>query len=220
MPLNVHQRLERHPHLIQGIIAGGPTAVFRSREGAEDIEEAGAKAIKEAGVRPPDIVCGIAASRRTPFVLGAIRESRSRDCKTLFVTCTPRASFNLDVDIAICTVVGPEVIMGSTRMKAGTAQKMVLNMLTTTTMIRLGKIYQNMMVDLQMSAQKLVERSKRTVMLVTGLKYAEAEVVLAAAEGHVKTALVMHLAQVSCAEARRRLDAADGFVRVALQKDI
>ncbi len=204
------------PSLVQGIIAGGPQAVFRSKEGAEDSEIDGAKAIVDAGVLAQDIVCGIAASRRTPFVRGAVCAARALGCKTLFVTCNPRASFDLDVDVAICTVVGPEVIMGSTRMKSGTAQKLVLNMLTTASMIRLGKVYQNMMVDLKMSARKLEERSKRTVMIVTGVKYEEAEAVLTAADGHVKTALVMHLAGITSSEALARLRAADGFVRGAL----
>ena len=205
------------PSLVQGIIAGGPSAVFRSKEGAEDSEADGARALAEAGVRSQDVVCGIAASRRTPYVRGAAKEARRMGCKTIFVTCNPRESFDLEVDVAICAVVGPEVIMGSTRMKSGTAQKLVLNMLTTASMIRLGKVYQNMMVDLKMSAQKLEERSKRTVMMVTGLNYQDADAALEAAEGHVKTALVMHLAGVSLAGARQRLDIADGFVRRALQ---
>lgn len=138
-------------------------------------------------------------------------------CKTLFVTCTPRSAFNIDVDVAICPVVGPEVIMGSTRMKSGTAQKLVLNMLTTASMIRMGKVYENMMVDLQMTNAKLVERSKRTVMTVTGIDYDEATRVLDAAGGHVKTALVMHLADISRDEAVRRLDTAAGFVRPAIE---
>ncbi len=136
------------PEMVQGVIAGGPAAVFRSQEGAEDVEDDGALALREAGVAPPDVVCGIAASRRTPYVVGAVRYAREIGCKTLYVTCNPRSEFNLDVDVAICPVVGPEVVMGSTRMKSGTAQKLVLNMITTAAMIRLGKVYQNMMVDL------------------------------------------------------------------------
>lgn len=205
------------PSMVQGLIAGGPPAVFRSQEGAEDHEEHGMLAIQEAGVRASDVVCGIAASRRTPFVVGAVKHAREIGCKTLFVTCTPRAEFTLDVDVAICPVVGPEVIMGSTRMKSGTAQKLVLNMLTTASMIRLGKVYQNMMVDLQMTNRKLVERSRRTVMTVTGLGYEEATSILAAAGGHVKTALVMVLAGVDADEARRRLERSEGFVRPALE---
>ena len=207
------------PEMVQGIIAGGPKAVFRSQEGAEDVEAHGAQALQDAGVAPPDVVCGIAASRRTPYVVGAVRYAREIGCKTLFVTCNPRSEFNLDVDVAMCPVVGPEVIMGSTRMKSGTAQKLVLNMITTASMIRLGKVYENMMVDLQMTARKLVERSKRTVMMVTGLDYEAATRALEAAGGHVKTALVMILAEVSAEAAQQRLDKADGFVRAAIMGD-
>ncbi len=205
------------PEMVQGLIAGGLPAVFQAQEGAEDLEENGAAALDEAGVRAGDVVCGIAASRRTPFVIGAVKHARTLGCKTLFVTCTPRSAFNIDVDVAICPVVGPEVIMGSTRMKSGTAQKLVLNMLTTASMIRMGKVYENMMVDLQMTNAKLVERSKRTVMTVTGIDYEQATEVLSAAGGHVKTALVMHLAGVSRDDAVRRLGAASGFVRPAIE---
>ena len=206
------------PHeMVQGIIAGGPKAVFRSQEGAEDVAKDGAQALHDAGVSPRDIVCGIAASRRTPFVVGAVNEAREMGCKTLYVTCNPRSEFDLTVDVAICVVVGPEVIMGSTRMKSGTAQKLVLNMITTASMIRLGKVYQNMMVDLQMTAEKLVERSRRTVMMVTGASYQEARDALDAANGHVKTALVMMLTGSSCAEAEQKLTRAGGFVRAAIE---
>ena len=204
------------PELVQGIIAGGPQAVFRSQEGAEDLESSGAQALQDFGVTERDVVCGIAASRRTPFVVGAVQAARTMGCGTLFVTCNPRASFTLPVDVAICVVVGPEVIMGSTRMKSGTAQKLVLNMLTTATMFRLGKVYKNMMVDLQQSAQKLVERSRRTVMMVTDMEYDAAGALLEQADGHVKTALVMALAGVDRDEAAKRLDQSEGFVRPAL----
>ncbi len=205
------------PEDIQGIIAGGKEAVFRSQEGAEDSASDGVDALHAIGLTADDVVCGIAASRRTPFVVGAMAEARKIGCKTLFVTCNPRSTFDLDVDVAICVVVGPEVIMGSTRMKSGTAQKLVLNMITTTSMVRLGKVYQNMMVDLQMTAEKLTQRSRRTVMTVTGLNYEEATNALIAADGHVKTALVMILAEVSREKALQRLKASNGFVRGALQ---
>lgn len=205
------------PELVQGLIAGGREAVFRSQEGAEDVEEDGAAALRDAGITPRDVVCGIAASRRTPFVVGAVDYARTLGCATLFVTCTPRDNFDLDVDVAICPVVGPEVVMGSTRMKSGTAQKLVLNMLTTASMIRLGKVYKNMMVDLQRTSQKLVERANRTVMMVTGVDYETATRTLDRTDGHVKTALVVLLADVDADEARRRLDAADGFVRPAIE---
>ncbi len=206
------------PEMVQGLIAGGKEAVFRSQEGAEDFEENGVKHLKAAGVRPPDVVCGIAASRRTPYVVGAVKHAREIGCKTLYVTCNPRSEFNLDVDVAVCAVVGPEVVMGSTRMKSGTAQKLVLNMLTTASMIRMGKVYENMMVDLQMTNQKLVERSKRTVMSVTGLSYSAATDLLGRADGHVKTALVMEFGGVEAPAARRLLDDADGFVRIAIDR--
>jgi len=207
------------PEMVQGLIAGGPEAVFRAQEGAEDREEDGARDLERAGVTPRDVVCGLAASRRTPYVVGAIRYARQLGCRTIFITCTPREEFPLEVDVAICPVVGPEVIMGSTRMKSGTAQKLVLNMLSTAAMIRLGKVYENMMVDLQMTNQKLRERAKRTVMIVTGLDYEAASRLLEAAGGHVKTAIVMALAGVSAEEARRRLTRADGFVRAAIANE-
>lgn len=204
------------PDMVQGLIAGGKEAVFRSREGVEDVESAGADALEAVGVASRDVVCGIAASSRTPYVLGALAHARTMGCATLFVTCAPRAAVDVPVDVAMCPVVGPEVIMGSTRMKSGTAQKLVLNMLTTVSMIQRGKVYENMMVDLQMTSQKLEERSKRTVMMVTDLSYEAASTLLERAEGHVKTALVMHLAAVDAVDARQRLAAADGFVRDAI----
>jgi N-acetylmuramic acid 6-phosphate etherase len=203
---------------IDGYIAGGKKAMFRAQEGAEDYEENGAKDVILAKVNPKDVVCGIAASRRTPYVIGAVKKAKELGAKTLFVTCNPRENFNIEeVDVAICPYVGPEVIMGSTRMKSGTAQKLVLNMLTTTTMIRMGKIYENMMIDLQMTNKKLVERSKRIVMTVTGIDYDEASEYLKKAGGHVKTALVMIKASVDAEEAKERLLKAEGFVRKAIE---
>jgi len=204
--------------LIEGYIAGGKEAMFRAQEGAEDYEENGARDVIAANVNDKDVVCGIAASRRTPYVVGAVKKAKELGAKTLFITTNPRENFNIkEVDIAICPYVGPEVIMGSTRMKSGTAQKLVLNMLTTAAMIRLGKVYENMMIDLQMTNKKLVERSKKIVMTITGLSYEEAEDYLKKADGHVKTALVMILANVSKEEAKRRLEKADGFVRRAIE---
>ncbi len=204
--------------LIQGFIAGGKEAMFRAQEGAEDLEENGAKDVIKAKVKSKDVVCGIAASRRTPYVIGAVKKAKELGAKTIFITCNPRDEFNIkEADIAICPYVGPEVIMGSTRMKSGTAQKLVLNMLTTASMIRLGKIYENMMIDLQMTNKKLVERSKRIVMTITGVSYEKAADILKKANGHVKTALVMIKANVSATEARTRLKKADGFVRKAIE---
>ena len=204
--------------MIEGYIAGGKEAMFRAQEGAEDYEENGAKDILLAQVTSKDVVCGIAASRRTPYVIGAVKKAKELGATTLYITCNPRENFNIkEVDVAICPYIGPEVIMGSTRMKSGTAQKLVLNMLTTTAMIRMGKVYENMMIDLQMTNKKLVERSKRIVMTITGVSYDEASNYLQQAGGHVKTALVMIKAGVSAEEARERLIKADGFVRRAIE---
>ena len=208
------------PEMVQGIIAGGKEAVFRSQEGAEDVPERGAQALKSQGVTENDVVCGIASSGRTPFVVGAVEHARDTiGCPTLFVTTIPRKDLDVNPDVAICPVVGPEVVMGSTRMKSGTAQKLVLNMITTAAMVRLGKVYENMMVDLRRTSEKLVERGIRTVMMVTGVDYDEADAVLDRCDGHVKTAIVMILAGVGVDEARRRLEATDGFVRPAIEGD-
>ena len=204
--------------MIEGFIAGGEAAMFRAQEGAEDKEENGAKEVVDANVTSKDVVCGIAASRRTPYVIGAVKKAKELGAKTLYVTTNPRKDFDIkEVDVAICPYVGPEVVMGSTRMKSGTAQKLVLNMLTTASMIRLGKVYENMMIDLQMTNKKLVERSKKIVMTITGLSYDDASVALENAKGHVKTALVMILAKVDFKEAKDRLKLADGFVRRAIE---
>lgn len=205
------------PEMVQGIIAGGYEALVRAQEGAEDKKEKGGRDIIKKKISSIDVVCGLAASRRTPYVIGAIEKAKEIGAKTIYVTCTPRSEMKLEVDVAICAVVGPEVIMGSTRMKAGTAEKLVLNMLTTTAMIRLGKVYGNMMVDLQMTSKKLEERSKRTVMIVTGVDYETAQKVLLKAHGHVKTAIVMILKGIDREEATRRLTAGGGFVRRALE---
>lgn len=203
--------------LINGYIAGGKEAMFVAQEGAEDFESGGAEEVVKAGVTSKDVVCGIAASRRTPYVIGAVKKAKEIGAKTLYITATPRESFNIkEVDIAMCPHVGPEVVMGSTRMKSGTAQKLILNMLTTTTFVRLGKTYENMMIDLQQTNKKLVERSKRIVMTITGVSYEEAAEYLKKAKGHVKTALVMILANVDLEEAKKRLEKADGFVRKAI----
>ena len=205
------------PKMIQGIIAGGSRAVFRSVEGAEDRVAEGRQLIDRKRVTEMDVVCGIAASRRTPFVVAAIQRSKERGAKTIFITTNPRSKFNLDVDVAICPDVGPEVVMGSTRMKSGTAQKLVLNMITTTAMIQLGKVYENMMIDLQMKSRKLEERAKRVLKIVTGVDYNTAEKTLRQAKGNVKTAIVMIKGKVSAREARERLRRAGGFVRTAIE---
>ena len=205
------------PEWIQGIIAGGYGALIQAVEGAEDREDDGAEQMRRARVEPRDFVLGIAASRRTPFVVAALAEARKLGARTGLLTCTPRSEMLLDVDVAICPVVGPEAIMGSTRMKAGTAQKLVLNMISTATMVRFGKLYENMMVDLGANSQKLIERGRRTLMTVTGLDYDAACVRLDEAGGHVKTAIVMTLAGVERAAAEQRLKQSNGFVRGAIE---
>ncbi len=211
--------------MVQGMIAGGEGAMFRAVEGAEDKPEAGAADIDAKIVGPNDVVCGIAASMRTPYVIGAVRRAKELGARTLYVTTNPRTNLSLPeyqhlaevLDVAICAEVGPEVIMGSTRMKSGTAQKLILNMITTAAMTRLGKIYENMMIDLQMTNKKLVERAKKIVMTITGISYEEAEKHLAAAGGHVKSALVMIKANVDFDEAGKRLKRSNGFVRAAIE---
>jgi N-acetylmuramic acid 6-phosphate etherase len=214
------------PHgMIQGMIAGGEKAMFKAQEGAEDKEENGARDINEQNVNEKDVVCGIAASLRTPYVVGAVKRAKQLGARTLYVTTNPRSRLYSPeftelakvIDVAICPEVGPEVIMGSTRMKSGTAQKLVLNMITTTAMVRLGKVYENMMIDLQMTNLKLRERAKRVVMTITGVGYDEAAEYLIKADGHVKTALVMIKARVDRDEAQKRLERADGFVRAAIE---
>ncbi len=211
--------------MVQGMIAGGERAMFKAVEGAEDKPEVGASDIDARSVGPNDVVCGIAASMRTPYVIGAVRRAKELGARTLYVTTNPRTNLALPeyqhlaeaLDVAICAEVGPEVIMGSTRMKSGTAQKLILNMITTTAMVRLGKIYENMMIDLQMTNKKLVERAKRIVMTITGVSYDEAERQLNAANGHVKSALVMIKAGVTFDEASKRLNRSNGFVRAAIE---
>ena len=204
------------PKLVVGTIAGGQAAMFHSQEGAEDDGDQARRDVDAREVGSRDTVCGIAASRQTPYVVAAVKRARKRGAKTIYITTNPRSEFNLDVDVAICPEVGPEVLMGSTRMKSGTAQKLVLNMLTTTAMVKLGKVYENMMIDLQLTSKKLVERSKRIVMMATGVDYATAEEFLQKTNGHVKTALVMIRTGVSADEARAKIAKADGMVRQAM----
>ncbi len=206
------------PEQVKGLIAGGKEAVFTAQEGAEDDEQNGVDALREEQVAGPDVVCGLAASGRTPYVLGTLKEARRRQCKTILVTTVSKKQLDesIDVDLLIDIPVGPEVIMGSTRMKSATAQKMVLNMLTTGAMVRMGKTYENVMVDLQLSNQKLVERAKRIIMMFAEVDYDRAEHLLSLSEGHVKTALLMALSDVDKEEAGHRLNKHDGFIRKAL----
>jgi N-acetylmuramic acid 6-phosphate etherase len=207
------------PKLVQGIIAGGHKALVRSQEGSEDRREDGRIAIRKHGITKNDVVCGIAASRRTPFVLAALEEAKRIGARTIYLTCNPSSRAPLPrVDVLVAPVVGSEVVTGSTRMKAGTATKLVLNMLTTASMVRLGKTYGNLMVDLRATSQKLVERSKRVIMTVTGCDYKTAERLLKQAKGHVKTAIVMQETGCSFPEAQHRLAKAQGLVRESIGK--
>ena len=208
------------PELVQGVIAGGQGAVFRSVEGAEDSREGGMQALEELSCSAQDVVCGISASGRTPFVLGALEYGARLGCGTIFISTNAREtvkSYAQEVQVLICPEVGPEPITGSTRMKSGTAQKMVLNMLTTASMVKLGKTYGNVMVDLQLTNQKLQERAKRIIMTITGKTYEEASSLLEQAGGHVKAALVMSAHQCSREEALDRLERAGGIVRTAME---
>lgn len=207
------------PAMVQAIIAGGDAAVFASQEGVEDDSDAGAKAVRDKKVANADVVCGIAASGRTPFVLGALNQARILGARTILISTNPATivrGFAPDVDILICPDVGPEVVAGSTRMKSGTAQKMVLNMLTTAAMVRIGKTYRNVMVDLQQTNNKLRARSVRTVQALCTLDTSTAERILQDAGGHVKTAVVMSRLSCSRDEALKRLAKAGGHVRIAL----
>ncbi len=205
------------PWQVQGLIAGGYGALVRAVEGAEDLEEYGVEDLKERGVTARDFVIGLAASKRTPYVVGALKYARSIGAKTALITAIPKDQVDVQVDVLICPVVGPEVVTGSTRMKAGTAQKLILNMISTAAMIRMGKVYENLMVDLWATSYKLLARSVRVVMTVTGLEYKEAERLLEEAGGSVKVAIVMALAKVPREVAQQALEKADGFVRQALQ---
>jgi len=204
------------PALIQGIIAGGGRALVRSIEGAEDHPEDGAKAIDQRRVRPKDVVVGLAACGLTPFVRGALQRARQIGAGTVFVTCAPEAVKSIRADIIINPVVGPEVITGSTRMKAGTATKLVLNMLTTVAMVKLGKVHGNLMVDLRAVNDKLRDRSARIVMDLTHLSRRPAQALLQRAEGKVKAAIVMHYRKVDLDGALQILDECEQFLRKAI----
>ena len=204
------------PSMVQGIIAGSRRALVRSVEGAEDDARAGGLAIDARRIGPRDAVVGIAASGLTPFVRAALARARRRGAATIFLTCSPQAKRPARADVVICPVVGPEVVTGSTRMKAGTATKLVLNTLTTAAMIGLGKVYGNLMVDLRATNAKLRDRARRIVQTVTGLGPPAALRLLVRAGGEVKPAIVMHARDASLAEARRILKESGGILREAL----
>lgn len=201
------------PRLVQGVIAGGYDALVRAQEGAEDRPGDGAAEMDARGVGPDDFVLGIATSGTTPYVHGALARARERGARTGFLLCTYPSRQLTDLhDVVISPLVGPEVITGSTRMKAGTATKMVLNTLTTSAMVRLGKVYGNLMVDLQVTCEKLRDRGERILMQVLGLDRPGAERLLDESGGHVKTAIVMGCLKVDQAEARRRLVKEGGVI--------
>lgn len=205
------------PDLVQGIIAGGEKAVFRAVEGAEDSLTMAAEDLESRGLSPRDVVVGIAASGRTPYVIGGLEHARQVGCHTVAVVCTPDSEMQKVSELSIAILVGPEVIMGSTRMKAGTAQKLVLNMLTTVSMIKMGKVYGNLMVDVQATNMKLVERSKRIVCLATGVSREKAEAAIVEAGGSVKVAVTLLLIGISAVEAQELLVQAGGSVSQALK---
>jgi N-acetylmuramic acid 6-phosphate etherase len=204
------------PEQVQGIIAGGEVAMFRAQEGAEDKAEDGAAAVDAKHVGPDDVVCGIAAGGTTPYVHGALRRAMERGAKTIFLSCAQPVPSEPPVDVTIRPLVGPEVVTGSTRLKAGTATKLVLNQLTTIAMVRLGKVYGNLMVDLRATNVKLWDRGARIVSTLTELPRDQAMDLLRRAEGHVKAAVVMHAKQIDLDAARQTLVAAGGSLRAAL----
>jgi N-acetylmuramic acid 6-phosphate etherase len=202
------------PDMVQGIIAGGPPAVFRSQEGAEDLPENGAAAIDERGLTDKDCLVGIAASGTTPFVRGALSRAEQSGARTMVIACTPLSADVVRlVDVAIVAITGPEVVTGSTRLKAGTATKMILNMITTGAMIRLGKTWGNLMVDLQATNLKLKDRSERILMETCGIPRDAARALLEAAGGSVKVGIVMHRTGVSREDAVKRIQDAGGLIR-------
>jgi N-acetylmuramic acid 6-phosphate etherase len=202
------------PEMVQGIIAGGYGALTKSQEGAEDVASDGAAAMDERAVGPNDVVIGIAASGTTPYVRGALERAIERRARTAILSCSPPpADLVKKVDVAILPITGPEVVTGSTRLKAGTATKMVLNMITTGAMIRLGKTYGNLMVDLRAMSQKLVDRGERILMEVCGVDREEARRLIHAAHGSVKTAIVMQKLSTTREEAERLLASARGVIR-------
>lgn len=202
--------------LIQGLIAGGQTAIFKAVEGAEDSFDLGEKDLKEKNLSSLDVVCGIAASGRTPYVIGGMNYAKSLGAAVLAITMNPNSDMAKIADVPISVVVGPEPIMGSTRMKSGTAQKMVLNMLTTATMIRLGKVYSNLMVDVQPTNEKLVVRARRIVILATGVSEEEAIKYLEETDYDVKLSIVMIETKVSKDKAKDLLEKSEGYVAKAI----
>ncbi|KJG26763.1 N-acetylmuramic acid-6-phosphate etherase [Photobacterium iliopiscarium] len=208
------------PEQVVGLIAGGHQAILKAVENAEDNVEMGADDLKAIHFSAKDVLVGIAASGRTPYVLGAMAYARSMNATVACVSCNPQSPMTEAADIVITPVVGAEVVTGSSRMKAGTAQKLVLNMLTTGAMIRLGKIYGNLMVDVEATNAKLVERQKQIVMQATDCDREQAEMALNACEGHCKTAIVMILTGVDSDTAKALLQQNKGYIRPAIAEII
>jgi N-acetylmuramic acid 6-phosphate etherase len=207
------------PTLVQAIMAGGQEAVFRAKEGVEDNYEEGARSIGRLRLGKKDVVIGVSASGMTPFVRGALTRARKSGAKIIFVTCWPGSELQNFVDLQIAPAVGPEIIAGSTRLKAGTATKLVLNMLTTIAMIKLGKTYGNLMVDVQTGSEKLKDRARRILGLVTGIDYDAADALLKRSKWNVKAAIIMQRADLTLPQALRRLKKAHDSVREAIGED-
>ncbi len=208
------------PSVVLAIIAGGKSALVRAREGVEDDYEEGARSVARLRLNARDVVVGVSASGMTPFVRGALSRARKAGAKIIFITCYPGTELQTYVDLTIAPAVGPEVIAGSTRLKAGTATKMVLNMLTTAASVRIGKTYGNLMVDVQTTSEKLRDRARRIVAIVTGVSYEDADTLLRRAHWNVKAAIVMQKAHVTYRQALARLRKAHNFVREAIGEDI
>src|SRR5690606_433265 len=204
------------PELVQAIIAGGNNAFIKAVEGAEDNLHLGAKDLEERNVSDKDVVIGIAASGRTPYVIGALQYAKQMGAKTVSLTSNKNAKISVHADVAIEVETGPEVVTGSTRMKAATAHKLILNMITTSTMIKVGKVYENLMVDLKVSNIKLQERAKNVVSTITDVSYTKAAEVLETTNYEVKPAIVMIKAGGSFQEAKKYIDVASGYVRKAI----
>ena len=206
--------------LVLAIMAGGKDAILHAKEGVEDNYEEGTRSINRLRPSKKDVVIGVSASGMTPFVRGALTKARRAGSKIIFVTCDPRTELQTFVDLTIAPAVGPEVIAGSTRLKAGTATKIVLNMLTTGAMIRIGKTYGNLMVDVQVGSEKRKDRARRIVMIVTGVEQDGADDLLKRAHWNVKAAIVMHKGHLSYTKALSRLRRAHDFVRDAIGEDV
>jgi N-acetylmuramic acid 6-phosphate etherase len=207
-------------NVVQAIMAGGQEAVFRAKEGVEDNYEEGARSISRLRLSQRDVVIGVSASGMTPFVRGGLTRARKAGVKIIFITCWPGSELQNFVDLQIAPAVGPEVIAGSTRLKAGTATKMVLNMLTTASMIKVGKTYGNLMVDVHAGSEKLKDRARRIIGIVTGLDYETADDLLKRARWNVKAAIVMQKTKLTLPQAIRRLKKSEDSVREAIGEDV